>query len=958
MWTLVFRKIINNKWMMLCLLFGFIVVVAMVSAVPMYSDAILQRMLDKDLETYQASHAVYTGLYTVEGTYNAFSREDNSKERAYYMHKEKVEDELIPQLNVKIDVGIHILTAANMQAKPDMPDGDDGSVRGKSSSLVSIVDLADHVTITAGRLYEPGLSDEGYYEAIVTQDAYDELALNLNSVYQVASATNPDDYVLIQVVGVFTIDDGTSPFWYISGGISTYSTSFLIDYDTCQEILFQDFETIYLSGTQWRYAIDYTSLEISDLDTLVPTLQQHETEYNRMTGFTGYRVPMLETLVDYNQRAVELKTTLWVILVPILMMLCMYIFMVSQIIVKNEENEISVMRSRGASGTQIFLIYLLESVVLGLIAFAVGPFLGFFLCSILGSANGFLEFVGRKALPVKMVSAAYLYSAAAVLIFLITMLIPAVGASRTTIVERKRKRSRFADQPFWKKFFLDFITLGVAVYGYYNYQSYTGIITATGKSAVNVQIDPLLFLISSLFIIGAGLLFLRIYPYLIRFVFFLGRRHWSPGVYASFIQVGRSGGREQFLMIFLILSIAVGIFSANTARTLNQNIEYRLDYATGADVVLHPYWNSIPAENPDGSLMEGEYIYIEPQFTNYQEIEGAEAVAKVYTSTSFRVQASESISLNRSNVTVMGIEPASFSQVTWSRDDLFYPYHINNYLQLLVDAPRAALVSTSLRDQLALQVGDTIKISTGAQSQTELIVYAFVDYWPSINPYQTVRASSGSGDETALCDFLICNLDFLQSKFTKEPYDVWIKKADGVTDSELYDYIWSHSELQAESVDYLDQQIIEAKNDPLLQGFNGMLTLGFIITMFVCVIGFLIYWILSIRTRTLQFGVFRAMGMSVKNVIGMILCEQGLISLVSILAGVVLGGITSDLFVPMLEMVYSVAEQVPEFVVVATRADYGKIYLIIGVMLALGVAILSRIIARTKIDQALKLGED
>ena len=155
----------------------------------MYSDAILQRMQDKDLETYQASHAVYTGLYTVEGTYNAFSREDNSKERAYYMHKEKVEDELIPQLNVKIDVGIHILTAANMQAKPDMPDGDDGSVRGKSSSLVSIVDLADHVTITAGRLYEPGLSDEGYYEAIVTQDAYDELALNLNSVYQVASAT-------------------------------------------------------------------------------------------------------------------------------------------------------------------------------------------------------------------------------------------------------------------------------------------------------------------------------------------------------------------------------------------------------------------------------------------------------------------------------------------------------------------------------------------------------------------------------------------------------------------------------------------------------------------------------------------------------------------------------------------------------------------------------------------------
>lgn len=956
MWTLVFRKIVNNKWMMLCLLFGFIVVVAMVSAVPMYSDAILQRMLDKDLESHQASRAVYTGLYTVQGTYNAFSREDNSKEKAYYMHKAKVEDELVPQIDAKIDACVHIMTAANMQTKPYLPDEDDGAVRGQSTSLVSIVGLADHITMTAGRVYEPGLSDEGYYEAIVTQEAYDKLSLNLGSVYRTASSTNPDDYVLIQVVGVFTVDDGSAPFWYISGGVSTYSTSFLFDYDTCRELLFDDFDTIYLANTEWRYAIDYTSLEIADLDTLVPTLQRHETEYNRMSGFTGYRVPMLETLVDYNQRAVELKTTLWVILVPILMMLCMYIFMVSQIIVKNEENEISVMRSRGASGTQIFLIYMLESLVLGLVAFAVGPFLGFFLCRILGSANGFLEFVGRKALPVKMVSAAYLYSAAAVVMFLITMLIPAIGASRTTIVERKRKRSRFAGQPFWKKFFLDFITLGIAVYGYYNYQNYTGIITATGKSAVNVQIDPLLFLISSLFIIGAGLLFLRVYPYLVRFVFFLGRRHWNPTMYASFIQVGRSSGREQFLMIFLILSIAVGIFSANTARTLNQNIEYRLDYATGADVVLHPYWNAIPAENPDGTLIDGEYIYIEPQFANYQEIEGAEAVAKVYTSSGFRVQSSEVLSLNRSNVTVMGIEPTSFSKVTWSRDDLYDPYHINNYLELLIDAPRAALVSTSLRDQLELQVGDTIKISIGAQSQTELIVYAFVDYWPSINPYKTVRASSG--EETVRCDFLICNLDFLQSKFTKEPYDVWIKKADGVPDSALYDYIWSNTKLQAESLDYLDQKVIEAKNDPLLQGFNGMLTLGFIITMFVCVIGFLIYWILSIKARTLQFGVFRAMGMSVKHVIGMILCEQGLISLVSILVGVILGGVTSDLFVPMLEMVYSVAEQVPEFVVVASRADYGKIYLIIGVMLALGIAILSRIIARTKIDQALKLGED
>ena len=940
---------------MLCLLFGFVVVVAMVSAVPMYSDAILQRMLDKDLASYQSNRAVYAGLYTVQSNYSAFSREDNSKELAYEMHRAKVEDELVPELDVKIDSCVHILSAINMQTKPYDPDMTI-TERGVSSSVSSIRDLESHVSMIAGRVYEEGLTSDGWYEAIVTQEAYDTLSLKLDGVYEVCSNTNEKDSVLIKVVGVFTIDDGTNPFWYISGGISSYSSSFLVGYDTFKQMMFHGFQTIYLGKTEWRYAIDYQSLEIEDLDTLVPTLERHEVEYSRVTGLTNYRVPMLETLQDYAQRAVELKTTLWVILVPILMMLCMYIFMVSQIIVKNEENEISVMRSRGASGTQIFLIYMLESLVLGLIALGVGPFLGLFLCRILGSANGFLEFVGRKALSVKLVGAAYLYSGAAVVLFLLTMLIPAVSASRTTIVERKRKRSRFSEQPFWKKFFLDFITLGISIYGYYNYKNYTGIITATGKSAVNVQIDPLLFLISSLFIIGAALLFLRIYPYLIRLIFFLGRRHWNPAAYASFIQVGRSSGREQFLMIFLILSIAVGIFSANTARTLNQNIEYRLEYAMGSDVLLHPYWNSFPAENPDGTEIEGEEIYIEPSFANYEKIEGAAAAAKVYTSTDYRVQSTNVTSLDRSHVTVMGIEPVSFSHVTWSRDDLFAPYHINSYLGLLVDAPRAALVSVSLRDALELQPGDTIRVAIGAQSPTELIVYGFVTYWPSINPYQSVRTAEGR--QTVNRDFIVCNLEFLQNKFTKQPYDVWIRKDEGVTDKEIYDYIWDHGELQAETVDYLDQKIIEAKNDPLLQGFNGMLTLGFMITMFVCVIGFLIYWILSIRTRTLQFGVFRAMGMSVSNVIGMILCEQGLISLVSILVGIILGGITSDLFVPMLEMVYSVSEQVPEFLVVASRADYGKIYLVIGLMLLLGILILSRIIVRTKIDQALKLGED
>ncbi len=35
----------------------------------------------------------------------------------------------------------------------------------------------------------------------------------------------------------------------------------------------------------------------------------------------------------------------------------------------------------------------------------------------------------------------------------------------------------------------------------------------------------------------------------------LSKGHAGPALYASFVQVGRSGGQEQFLMLFLILSL-------------------------------------------------------------------------------------------------------------------------------------------------------------------------------------------------------------------------------------------------------------------------------------------------------------------------------------------------------------------------------------------------------------------
>jgi len=408
-------------------------------------------------------------------------------------------------------------------------------------------------------------------------------------------------------------------------------------------------------------------------------------------------------------------------------------------------------------------------------------------------------------------------------------------------------------------------------------------------------------------------------------------------------------------MLFIILSIAVGIFNANSARTLNQNAEDRIYYTNGADVVVQANWPSsqvgADGEGSDGfaSVSAKEVYYQEPDFKQFTEMEGVESAARVFIEKEAYVEAP--LTRKEANkVHIMGIEPYEFGHTAWFRNDLL-KYHINDYLNIMNGAPKAVLVSTSLQEKLALNAGDTIRIRWGGQNTTEFTVYAFIDYWPSYNPYRV------SAQAVTEIDFVVGNLDYIQMEMIKEPYEVWIKRADGVTDTDINAAL-DTLDVTLSSVEYSHQEVITAKNDPLLQGLNGMLTLSFVITMIISVIGFLIYWALSIKSRALQFGIFRAMGMSLMSVLGIIIAEQIMISVVAILIGIILGGITSDLFVPMMQLVYNAAQQVPPFIVVASRDDYIKIYAMIGAMLSIGFVTIARIISRIKIAQALKLGED
>jgi putative ABC transport system permease protein len=100
------------------------------------------------------------------------------------------------------------------------------------------------------------------------------------------------------------------------------------------------------------------------------------------------------------------------------------------------------------------------------------------------------------------------------------------------------------------------------------------------------------------------------------------------------------------------------------------------------------------------------------------------------------------------------------------------------------------------------------------------------------------------------------------------------------------------------------------------------------------------------------------MGLARKRVVAIIVWELVLISGSSVLMGILIGGIAGQLYVPLLQLVTSVAQQVPPFVVGALRKDYGNLLFFVLAMFVGVLVVLAVLISRIRIHQAIKLGEE
>ncbi len=954
MFTLLIRKMMKTKWMVLCLFIGFLMAAGMMSAVPIYMDASLQRMLIKDMEAYQLSSGDYPGIYSVTKTISAdmgTTEQINIINELPSTVREQVSAIKIPAGSEKT------IVSDNMQyLSVGTTVGGSTTIRTK---LTAMTGFENHVNIISGRMYCDGaIAEDGVYEVVVNEPALKSLGIVLDGEYELRSIDTSRTPVRVRVVGIFEQSDPNDVYW--SETLTPYLSSIITDYDCfCNMLSTGGF--IQLTEISSRYSLSYQSMDMNDLPSITVELEDDFNLYPQL-GY-DFSMDIFPILQDYAVEAAKLTNILWILQIPTMVMLAFYLFMVSQLNVEQEKNEIAIFKSRGASSKQIFFLYAAEAGFLGLVTLFTAPFIGLLLCRFLGVSDGFLEFVNRTGIAAKITGTAVLYALLAIVVFFLTTMIPIIPASKLSIVEYKASKTKVVKVALWEKCCIDIILIAAAAAFYFIYTANEVVSTeSTG------EINPFFFIFSTCLVLGLGLLFIRVYPYILRAIYTVFKPLWSPAQYMAITSVSRGqGGKVNFLMLFLIVTFSLGIFSANTARTINTQKEDRIYYSTGADIRLKEYWQETTTS--DESMTTTGYV--EKDFERFEKLSGVETATRVLINEKAKLTVDKT---TESNITLMAIEPYKFATTAWFRNDLL-PVHWWNYTNALQDYPSGIIVSRALADAFELELGDAVQTKWSGNDNVSATVVAVVDYWPGINPNEAQKTSLSPREERELEKaeengeiteetasyatkyFMIMNYAYIYNLTDIEPYEVWIDLKGDATSEALYNDI-SEQRIPIEYITDSSQLLIKEKNEPQLQGMNGALTMSFVIIMIMTIIGFLIYWILSIRSRHLQFGILRAMGVTFREIIGMIGYEQILVSGVSIAMAFIIGGIASDLFVPLFRSMYNPIDQVPPFRVAALQSDYIKIYVIIVIMLGGGFAILGNLIKKLDINKALKLGED
>ncbi len=956
------KRLLSQRGLAFATALGLVAAVALTMSIPLYADAVYYRTLREELsggtktEGGYVSRPPFAFMFRYLGAWHGAVQWEDVQAVDQYLTNTAG-----PALGLPQKFIVRHFKTNNFRL---FPQEDIAYADTKQPlawvSFAFISDLENHITLLEGefpKVAEP--SSDSTVDVLVSEARALELGLQIGETYiafdRRATAGGQSVQIPVRIVGIWKPTDPKEEFWF-------YNPSAMEDLLLVPEETFVRRLSPYLKDEVylglWYLVMDGSNVHASDAGALLARITAVRQKAMALLPNTSLDVSPVDALEKYQRSARLLTILLYAFSVPILGLILAFIGLVVGLAVGRQRNEIAVLRSRGATATQVLGIATLEGLLLGALALALGSPIGEAIAQAIGKARSFLNFTAQSDLRIGLTMSTLRFGIAAIGLALVAQVMPTVEAARHTIVTYKQERARSMRAPWWQRVWLDVLLLIPAGYGAYLLRQQGSIaLPGAGGTFVNDPFqNPLLFLVPALGIFALTLFILRLLPVLMSGVAWIASHTGSVGTLLAARYLSRTPGFYTAPLILLVLTLSLSAFTASLAQTLDNHLYDQMYYKVGADMSLVELGESTETEGGGGALggigggggnggdttTEEEtgprWLFL--PVSEHLKVPGVQAAARVG-----RYSAMTRLSGEVQSGVFIGVDRVDFLKVAFWRWD-FAPSSLGALMNALAIAPDGVLVPRDFMATHALNVGDTIRVAVdtyGQRNELDMKIVGTFDLFPTWYP-----------EEGPL---FVGNLDYLFEQAGGQfPYDVWLKVDP---DADYEQIVEGVRDLNLRVLDWDAALVRVAKEQrrPERQGLFGLLSVGFAAAALLTVLGFFLYALFSFRRRFIELGILRAIGLSSSQMTVFLAWELAFLILIGLAAGTGLGAWVSELFIPYLQVGTGPSARIPPFLVDIAWPAIFRIYALFGLLFIVALAVLAALLLRMKIFQAVKLGE-
>ncbi len=956
------RRLWHQRGLALSMLLGLTSAVGLTTSVPIYADAVSARILDERLHSDpERVGPPYSFLLRYVGSWRGYLEWEDTRPVDAYITQLGAST-----LGLPLEVLVRHFKTDQMRLFPISQAQYSSSLEPLAYVEMGFVsDLESHINIVDGQFPRPVMNDTDPIEVLVTVDLVGQLGIDVGEEYDVyyegAGASESTAQTVFQrpvrVAGIWQARDPSESFWFYPQ--SAFAATLLVPEASFVQLSQGMKGEVGLA--LWSLVCDGSGVSSRSVDPLLGRIAVLRNKVNGFLNGTDIAQSPEDALTSYRHTLLLLTSVLYAFSIPILGLVLYFISLVSGMVVRQQRNEVAMLRSRGTTAGQVVGVYVLEGLIVGVLAVVVGALVGERVAQVMGFTRSFLALQSGwglldRAFWTTGLVLPHVFSwdnlrlgLLALGVAVLASVMPAANAARDTVVTYKQDQSRSLRRPFWQRAYLDLFLLIPAGYGYYLLRR-RGTISflQTGDQTASPFTNPYLFLVPVLLVCSLSLLWIRLVPLLMRLLAWLAGAWRGAVPVLALRHLARSTHYHVGPMLLLVLTLSLAVFSSSMAQTLDDHTQAAVYYDLGADFRLVEIGESTRGGSTTSSETDNTSSQAaeEPQgpdwlflpVSEHLNVPGVQQAARVWAQ-----QVTIQLGEQSEDAMLMGIDRLDFPKVAFFRRD-FAPASLGALMNALAVRDDAILVSRQVLDS-GLGVGDMVEIPIpiGSAPKVKFTVAGVVDLFPRL------YAQEGA--------FFVANLDYIfNSAGGLYPYDVWLKTDPSLNTESLL--------AGAKELGIPILQAFGARREadkvllrPERKGVFGLLSVGFVASALLTVVGFLIYSYVSFSQRYIELGVLRAIGLSVGQMGAFLVVEQLILIALGVAAGTGLGVWTSSLFIPFYHVQIGRYIATPPMVVQIAWREVFYVYAVLAAMFLTAVAVLFLSLRRLRIFEAVKLGE-